>query len=878
MSRNSAILILTYLCAAAAFIIDVVAPVGYAEWFIYLIPFVVLSLNFEPASIYLLATFSSVLMVLGFIFSAKIVPLPVGITNLVAAELALWAFTFFLVNHTKLYNRYKNTTILDDAIFSSMNEGLIVADLEGNIKSVNKAAFEISGSQDLEQCRCMLFSEDLCEVYDSDGNKLPLEQWPFSRVLRLDHFDAEDYEIRRKDGSISWFGSFSGTPVYNQKGAFTLVLLTFRDVTDRKKTESERERLMAELTQQHELLEQIIENAPLAVALFKGEECRFILGNSRFNFFAKGEKENSAAKEIWNRDETFWLSELRKVYTSCKISFVNDRPFNIETEDGPREALYTILFIPFLFNDNTKGVLIIARDTTAEVQDRRVIEETAARDEAILNSLTDGLIISDPSGKIMKMNPAALQMHGLESSDEVNNQISNFSQLFKVHDSDGNPLPFGKQPFSRVLRKEKFSAMDIMVHRGDNKIWYASYSGTPVIDKEGRLILVLLTIRDVTELRERTREAVEAKRILDAIMDYSPNVMIIAAAPIGVVIRASKSMSDLLETPLEKIQGDVEHPELWKMNRTGSTHDDFKTMPLYRAINYGELVRDEEWVIRRNGNEIYVSLDVGPIRDEKGKITAAVSTWRDVTERKRVERERERLNSELRQRASELENTNSELEAFAYSVSHDLRAPLRTIMGFITIITEDYGEKLDKTGRDFLSRVQAGAQKMNDLIEDMLRLSRITRQEMTLQQVDLSKIVSSILDELKTSAPERKAEFLVQNNVIVQADPKLIQIALENLIRNSWKFTAKKDVAHIEFGTSVRDDKKEYFIRDNGAGFDMRFAERLFKPFQRLHSDKEFSGTGIGLAIVLRVIRRHGGNIRAEGEVNKGAAFYFTLG
>jgi signal transduction histidine kinase len=241
-----------------------------------------------------------------------------------------------------------------------------------------------------------------------------------------------------------------------------------------------------------------------------------------------------------------------------------------------------------------------------------------------------------------------------------------------------------------------------------------------------------------------------------------------------------------------------------------------------------------------------------------------------------------KLNEALEQRVSErttqLEAANKELEAFSYSVSHDLRAPLRSIDGFSQALLEDYGESLDEQAQHYLRRVRAGSQRMAELIDDLLMLSRMTRSEIRLETVALTALAQTIAAELRQVEPEREVKFVIAPDVTVQADRQLIRVALENLLGNAWKFTAKRSAARIEFGICLQPDgQPAYFVGDNGAGFDMAYADKLFGAFQRLHSPAEFSGTGIGLATVQRIIHRHGGRIWAEGVIEEGATFYFTL-
>jgi light-regulated signal transduction histidine kinase (bacteriophytochrome) len=228
-------------------------------------------------------------------------------------------------------------------------------------------------------------------------------------------------------------------------------------------------------------------------------------------------------------------------------------------------------------------------------------------------------------------------------------------------------------------------------------------------------------------------------------------------------------------------------------------------------------------------------------------------------------------------RTNALEAANKELETFSYSVSHDLRAPLRAINGFSQALMEDYSPMLYEQGKQYLDRVQSGAQRMGALIDDLLKLSRVTRGEINIVPVKLSALVQAVIAELVQNEPERKVEVVIAPELQAHADERLIRLMLENLLGNAWKFTNKKMPGRIEFGQQVQNGEPVFYVRDNGAGFDMRYADKLFGAFQRLHKTEEFPGTGIGLATAQRIIRRNGGRVWANSEIDQGATFFFTL-
>jgi PAS domain S-box-containing protein len=302
-------------------------------------------------------------------------------------------------------------------------------------------------------------------------------------------------------------------------------------------------------------------------------------------------------------------------------------------------------------------------------------------------------------------------------------------------------------------------------------------------------------------------------------------------------------------------------------DRDGEVYDILKTIRRGERVVHFETERR-----RKDGTTFPASVTVSPVYGQNGDLLGASSIARDITEQKQL-----RTVAELRRRAADLDLANQNLETFTYSVSHHLRAPLRTMNGFSEALIDEYGSVLGEIGQGYAERIQAASDQMASLIDDLLRLSRVLRAEMDLAPVDLGAEVARICEELQRGS-ERSVHFVIARPVQAKADRALIRTVLQNLLENAWKFTVNRDDATIEFGaTPTADATLSCYVRDNGAGFDPAYAGQLFQPFRRLHSAREFPGTGVGLASVRQVIERHGGRVWAEGVLGEGATFHFTL-
>ncbi|TAL24787.1 MAG: PAS domain S-box protein [Nitrospirae bacterium] len=417
-------------------------------------------------------------------------------------------------------------------------------------------------------------------------------------------------------------------------------------------------------------------------------------------------------------------------------------------------------------------------------------------------------------------------------------------------------------------------------------------------DETGKIIRSVGMVHDITERKTAEEKLIRAKEEWERTFDSVPDMIAILDENYHIV-RVNKAMAEKLGVNAEQCAGLV----CYQCVHETSGPPAFCPHALTLADGKYHIAEVYE---ERLGGDLLVS--TSPLFNENGKLIGSVHVARDITEQKKSEKEIKSLNEDLRGYVIDLEAANKELDAFSYSVSHDLRAPLRGIDGFSLALLEDYADKLDDNGRDYLERMRAGTQRMGQLIDDLLNLSRVTRVRMSRENINLSAIAGKVADRLKKTSEKHEVEFIIAENLLAYCDANLLNVVFENLLGNAWKFTEKRKAAKIEFGVMQskpplnpllnqggelvdsensppnlggvaegRGGGMVYFVRDNGAGFDKTYAEKLFTPFQRLHTMEEFPGTGIGLATVKRVIERHGGKVWIEGEVDKGATVYFTL-
>ena len=532
--------------------------------------------------------------------------------------------------------------------------------------------------------------------------------------------------------------------------------------------------------------------------------------------------------------------ELRARYAAVPLppSIASGRKLSGRRSDGttfPAEISLSAI--------NTHEGLVISavvRDATER--------EQAARSQALLawiiGSSHDAVISENLDGLVMTWNPGAERLYGYSAAEMIGHNINEI-------------IPAGhrardKEVVDAIVRGERMEQYPTERIRKDGTTITVSITMSPIIEKTGTITGVSRVTRDLTT---QQRADIRFRGLLEA----APDAMV-CVDPGGRIVLVNGQAErlfgyqrdDLAGQPVEILMPDAaraRHPAL----RAGYAAD-----PQPRPMASGLELSGR----RRDGTTFPAEISLSAIVADDGTvITAAV---RDITAQRRAR--------------EELERVNRNLESFAYSMAHDLRTPLRALAGFSAALMEEYADGLGETGRGYAERIMAASERMGDIIDDLLELSSVSRAQISLMRVDLGAEAASIAEEFQRQDPGRRVRFTIQQPVWARADRTLVRAVLQNLLENAWKFTSGRDDASIDFGTAASGDGQVCcYVRDNGAGYDPAYADKLFKPFQRLHTDCEFPGTGIGLASVRQIVLRHGGCIWAEGAVGKGATFWFTL-
>jgi len=512
-------------------------------------------------------------------------------------------------------------------------------------------------------------------------------------------------------------------------------------------------------------------------------------------------------------------------------------------------------------------------DISAQRQAAQVLVESEARFRSIIEASPVPLALNDDDQNISYLNPAFVATFGY-TRDDIPTLADWWPRAYPDAVYRQWVATEWAARFERACQQgSAFEPLELDIRGKDGSLHSVLASAASLGQTFAGTHLVILY--DITARKQAEQSLRTSEERLRTILETEPECVKVLAAD-GTLLEMNPAGLAMIEADtLAQVKGRKMASLISREHRTAF-------IELGRqVIEKGESGQLEFEIVGLKGTRRWLEINAVPLRDEATGETRLLGVTRDITDRKRAEEAIHTLNAELEQRVkhrtAELETANRELEAFSYSVSHDLRAPLRAIDGFSQALLEDCAGQMNETGRNHLQRVRVSAQHMGVLIDDLLKLARVTRASLQPETVDLSAMARDIVAHLRETTSARAIQVEVADGLACFGDPGLLRVVLENLLGNAWKYTGKTAEAHIFFDAERRDGETVFRVRDNGVGFDMNFADKLFGAFQRLHRKEEFEGTGIGLATVARIIHRHGGRVWAEAEIGKGATIFFTL-
>ncbi|HNY49054.1 MAG TPA: PAS domain S-box protein [Smithella sp.] len=711
----------------------------------------------------------------------------------------------------------------------------------------NPAASEISGYSNEE-----LLNMNFWDFVHPDDRKTTLE-----RGMKRQQGDpvSRRYTLRiiAKDGSLKWL-DLSGATI--TIGGSPAGIVSVMDITENRKAEEA-------LRERDERFRKLSAHVPGMIYQFMkrpdGTYCLpFVTEsiNSMFGCSPDDVRDDfSPILKIIHRDDLEML--FHSIETSAKNMTLWTLECRVQIPGQPLKWLFGHATPEKLPDDS-----IMWHGYISDITERKLMEQKIRENEERYKRITEnmsGFVSEMDEQGIFHYNSPSIRMILGYDPEELNNK----NAFDFVHPEDRERVI---NKYMEGIYTESEKEVEQRYRRKDGTYIWLRSSGRPIYGPDGKNIGMVVNSIDITERKEVQEELNRIQLLNEAILETVPGILYLYDDT-GHLVRWNKQHAVLTGYSDDEMRG--KYILDWFGGLEPDTSNIIKGISEAMTKGYASA---EGRLITKNGDRI--SMYFTGVKVSIAGKDHLLGIGVDITERKKAEEEIIRLNETLEQKVKE---RTAELEAFSYSVSHDLRAPLRTIHGFGQALLEDCEKQIDEQGKGYLLRIKKATENMNDLIEDMLKLSRINRTEMDVVKVNLSTIATAIMKELQSSQPPRNASIIIADRLEDSADPRLMRIMLENILGNAWKFTGKKGKTEIEFGQTCKDGKKVYFIRDNGAGFDMEHSKKMFAPFQRFHSMEEFPGTGIGLAIVNRIVSRHEGSVWVESLPGRGTTVYFTL-
>ena len=733
------------------------------------------------------------------------------------------------------------------AIFESNSAAIAIIESDTTISMVNDAYCQMSGYTKQEivgmSWTQQIPAEDLGRLKE------------YNRLRLNDPKNAPDrYEFKFYNNNCEIRYGLMSVGLIKSSGK---IVASFTDITERKRAEEA-------LKENEETYRTIFENTGTANILIE-EDTVIGLANKEFEYLSGYAKQEIEGKKKWT--EFIIQEDLERMLAQLHARRKNHESalnhYELRFIDKTKK-IYNIYFTIELIQGTNRSIASVL-----DITERKLAEEALRKSEERYRTLFEnaqiGIYRTTPEGQILAANPALIHMLGYNSFNELT--VRNLEQEgFKP---DKPRRHFKKQ----IERDSEIRGLENLWTKRDNTFILVSENARAIRSAKGDILYYEGTVEDITERKKAEEELRESEERYRCLVEVSPDTIavhadgrIVYVNPAAVKLFHARDESEMIGKPVL----DVVHPDYKELvrERVMGALEHRKAQPM----------REEKFLC---SDGTIVDVEVVSVPTIFKGMTAVQVIARDITDRKRAEEKIRQLNEDLEQRVLErtaqLEVANKELESFAYSVSHDLRAPLRGIDGWSLALQEDFDKQLNEQARQDLNLIRTETQRMGQLIDDLLKLSRVNRTEMEPTSVDLTTLAHSIETRMQKMNKDRKINFIIQEGLSAWGDINLLDIVLTNLFDNACKFTSPRELARIEFGKTGINGKQAFFIRDNGVGFDMQYTQNLFGAFQRMHKLSEFRGTGIGLATVQRIIHRHGGRIWADAHVDSGATFYLTL-
>ena len=781
------------------------------------------------------------------------------------------------------------------SLVQNTSDIITILEADGSVRYISPAVERVTGYKPEEQIGTNAFDA----VHPDDRDRASSI---FAEVLKRGGLHQPlEFRVPHKDGSWRYVEHVVNNLLDDP--AVRGVVVTSRDVTERKRADDElrrlnesleqriaerTERLQAALTKLQEreqglreseqLYRTVVAQAAENIFLVDTETKQILQANAAFHRslgYTEHELLQMTLYDIVAHDKESVDENVRQISETGHY-FIGERRYRCK--DGSlTDVEVSVSVIPYR---GREAMCVVAHDITERKRTEKALIESERRFRQLFENSVDALFVHDEQGRFVDCNAEACRALGYSREELLELSVAQVA-TYLISDEERREKK-GETLWDRAIRGNpgRIVGFDENELRRKDGSTFPAEIGVGAIEY-GEQRMIFASARDISERRLAEDALKESEAKYRTLVEQIPAVTYIeeldAGEPEWNMIYVSPQVESLLGYSPEEY---TSKPKIWEE----LIHPDDRERVLAedaRTELSGEPFRVQYRIFTRNGKVAWIRDEAILVRNEAGRPLFWQGVMYEVTEQKRAEEEVQRLNEELeqrvRQRTAQLEAFNSELEAFSYSISHDLRAPLRAIDGFSQILLQDYENQLDVEGKSYLRRVSAASRRMGQLIDDLLDLSRMTRSPMRRERVDLSTLARVIVEEFRNTLPEHEVEVIVEDGLVANADGSLLRAALENLLGNAWKFTRNQPHPMIEFGLLEHEETPTYYVRDNGVGFDMAYVDKLFGAFQRLHSMSEYEGTGIGLATVQRIIHRHGGRVWAKGEVGSGATFFFTL-